>query len=134
MVGNGICNDETNIADCGYDGGDCCGNCVVTEHCENCACLAGILDDEITNPLVGDGVCNDETNHLGCNYDGGDCCLMNVNTESCSDCNCLASGAITSPGFPGNYESNLDLTWLVMPYVMMKVTFLDVILMAETVV
>ena len=47
LFGNGICNDETNIAECGYDGGDCCGNCVVTEHCENCACLAGVLDDGI---------------------------------------------------------------------------------------
>jgi hypothetical protein len=141
LVGNGICNDETNIADCGYDGGDCCGNCVVTEHCDNCTCLAGVLDDGITNPLVGDGVCNDETNnaecdydgldcclypnmvsdgicnddtnHPECNYDGGDCCLMNVDTDSCSDCNCLASGVITSPGFPGKYDNNLDLSWLI---------------------
>ena len=139
LVGNGFCNDDTNIAECDYDGGDCCG-CVITEHCEDCACLSGVLDDEITNPLVGDGVCNyetnnaecsydggdccsspnmvgdaicnDETNHLGCNYDGGDCCV-NVNTDSCSECNCLASGVITSPGFPGNYDNNLDMTWLI---------------------
>ena len=38
---------------------------------------------------------------------------MNVNTDSCSDCNCLVGGVITSPGFPGNYENNLDLTWLI---------------------
>ena len=25
LVGNGVCNDETNIAGCNYDGGDCCG-------------------------------------------------------------------------------------------------------------
>jgi hypothetical protein len=162
LVGNGFCNDDTNVAECDYDGGDCCGNCVVTEHCEDCACL-GITSDEVTNPLVGnslcndetnnlncnydggdccgyninsehctectcfhqetclagvhplvgDGVCNDETNIAGCNYDGGDCCLINVNTDSCSDCNCLASGIITSPGFPGNYDNNLDLTWLI---------------------
>ena len=72
LVGNGFCNDDTNIAECDYDGGDCCG-CVITEHCEDCACL-GITSDEITNPLVGDGICNDETNNLECNYDGGDCC------------------------------------------------------------
>ena len=89
LVGNGFCNDDTNIAECEYDGLDCCLN------------------------MVGDGICNDETNHLGCNYDGGDCCLMNINTDSCSDCNCLASGVITSPGFPGNYDNNLDLTWLI---------------------
>ena len=139
LVGNGFCNDETNIAECDYDGGDCCG-CVMTENCEDCACLAGVLDDGITNPLVGDGfcndetnnagceydggdccpnpdlvgdnICNDDTNYLGCNYDGGDCCV-NVNTTSCSECNCLVSGIITSPGFPGNYDENLDLTWLI---------------------
>ena len=65
------------------------------------------------NPeLVANGVCNDETNHLGCNYDGGDCCV-NVNTDSCSDCNCLGGGVIISPGFPGNYDNNLDLNWLI---------------------
>ena len=140
LVGNGLCNDDTNVVECVYDGGDCCGYCVFTEHCEDCACLGNINSDEVTNQLVGDGVCNDETNnaeckydggdccpnanmvgdaichdetnHLGCNYDGGDCCV-NVNTDSCSDCNCLASGVITSPGFPGNYDNNLDLTWLI---------------------
>ena len=73
MVGNGFFHDDTNVAGC-YDGGDCCGNCVVTGHCEDCACLAGVLDDGITNTLVGDGVCNDETNNAECDYDGGDCC------------------------------------------------------------
>ena len=111
LVGNGFCNDDTNIAECDYDGGDCCG-CVITEHCEDCACLGNITSGEITNPLVGNSLCNDETNNINCNYDGGDCCV-NVNTDSCSDCNCLASGVITSPGFPGNYDNNLDLTWLI---------------------
>ena len=54
FVGDGVCNEETNIAECDYDGLDCC-----------------------SNPnMVGDGICNDETNHLGCNYDGGDCCSI----------------------------------------------------------
>jgi hypothetical protein len=52
LVGNGFCNDDTNIAECDYDGGDCCPN----------------------SKLVGDGICNDETNNVECNYDGGDCC------------------------------------------------------------
>ena len=91
FVGDGVCNDETNIAECDYDGLDCC-----------------------LNPnMVGDGICNDGTNHIECNYDGGDCCLLNVNTDSCSECNCLASGVITSPGFPGNYDNYLDMTWLI---------------------
>jgi hypothetical protein len=90
LVGNGLCNDDTNIPECNDDGGDCCSNPYV----------------------VGDAICNDETNHLGCNYDGGDCCV-NVNTDSCIDCNCLGGGVITSPGFPGNYDNNLDFTWLI---------------------
>ena len=64
------------------------------------------------HPLVGNGLCNDETNIPECNYDGGDCCV-NVNTDSCSECNCLGSGVITSPGFPGNYDLNLDINWLI---------------------
>jgi hypothetical protein len=143
LVGNGFCNDDTNIAECDYDGGDCCGYCVVTDHCEDCACLGNIKGDEVTSPLVGDGVCNeetnkvecsydggdccpnsnmddgicnDETNNLECNYDGGDCCV-NVNTDSCSDCNCLGGGVITSPGFPGNYGNNLYLTWLIQVHI-----------------
>ena len=99
LVGNGFCNDDTNIAECDYDGGDCCSN-------------SEFVANGFTN-MVGDGICHDETNHLGCNCDGGDCCLMNVNTDSCSDCNCLASGVIMSHGFAGNYYNNLDLTWLI---------------------
>ena len=74
MVGNGFCNDETNNADCNYDGGDCCGQCLLSEHCEDCVCLGNIHSDEFTNRLVGDGVCNDETNIAECDYDGGYCC------------------------------------------------------------
>jgi hypothetical protein len=139
-VGNGFCNDETNNPDCNYDGGDCCVVNANTTHCSDCAChiqdtcVAGyhpLVGNGFCDPdnniaecnydggdccpnhnIVGDAICHDETNHLGCNYDGGDCCV-NVNTDSCSDCYCLGSGAITSPGFPGNYDNNLDLTWLI---------------------
>ena len=27
LVGDGYCNDELNIAECNFDGGDCCGHC-----------------------------------------------------------------------------------------------------------
>ena len=140
-IGDGYCNDETNNAACGYDGGDCCGSCVNTEYCLNCDCLGGITSVEITNPLVGNGLCNEETNNIecqfdggdcclnpalvgnsfcndgtnigACSYDGGDCCLLHSNSDYCSECNCLVSGVITSPGFPGNYDNNLDMVWLV---------------------
>ena len=114
MVRNGFCNDETNIAACYYDGGDCCGHNVNVDHCSQCNCFyKETCDAGVTNDYVGDGYCDDGTNIPACDYDGGDCCRMNVNTDSCSDCNCLGSGVITSPGFPGLYDHNLDLTWLI---------------------
>ena len=139
LVGNGFCNDETNNANCKFDGGDCCVLNANTNSCFECGCHLletcvtgyhplvgnGFCDDDTnideceydggdccSHPnMVGDGICNDETNHLGCNFDGGDCCV-NVNTESCAECNCLGSGVITSPRFLGNYE-NLDMIWLI---------------------
>ena len=140
VVGNGFCNDETNNADCNYDGGDCCIVNASTNYCSVCACYLldtclagyhplvgnGFCNDDTniaeceydggdccSNPnMVGDAICNDETNNIGCNYDGGDCCV-NVNTDLCSECSCLVSGVITSPGFPLNYGNNLDLNWLI---------------------
>ena len=67
LVGDGFCNDETNYAECNYDGGDCCIN-VNTDHCIECGCYC-------QNPeLIGNDFCNNETNTAECNYDGGDCC------------------------------------------------------------
>ena len=118
LVGNGFCDNETTIAECEYDRGDCCSN---PELASNGVCNDGMNIPECNydggdccpHPnKVGDGICNDETNHLGCDYDDGDCCV-NVNTAYCSECNCLVGGVITSPGFPGSYGNNINLTWLI---------------------
>ena len=111
LVGDGFCNDETNNFNCHYDFGDCCGYNVNSEHCTECTCFMEEMCVAGVHPLVGNGFCNDNTNVIECDYDGGDCCV-NVNTDSCSECNCLG-GVIISPGFPENYENNLDLTWLI---------------------
>ena len=37
-IDDGFCDDETNLAECGYDGGDCCGDDVWTEFCIFCIC------------------------------------------------------------------------------------------------
>ena len=77
LIGDGFCNDETNNADCNYDGGDCCVNINMT-YCSNCTChhrencLAGFIPS-----VVGDGFCDDGTNNADCHYDGGDCCKYN---------------------------------------------------------
>ena len=64
---------------------------------------------------VSSGACDCDSGFLGdtCNCKSADCFLMIVNTGYCSEFNCLESGAITSPGFPGHYGNNLDLTWLI---------------------
>ena len=36
--GNLVCNDETNNADCDYDGGDCCLSSPNRDHCSECVC------------------------------------------------------------------------------------------------
>ena len=89
LIGDGFCDDETNNQGCNFDGGDCCGSCIVKSHCLECTCLQSDVDEQhITNPLVGDGYCNDETNNPNCNFDGGDCCGPCLNKEFCSDCLC----------------------------------------------
>jgi hypothetical protein len=41
LIGNGHCNDQTNNAECNFDGGDCCGSCANMEQCSECWCLDG---------------------------------------------------------------------------------------------
>ena len=94
LIGDGYCNDEVNIFDCNYDGGDCCGSCVITSLCTDCACIGNVTGNGILNALVGDGYCNDETNTQQCNFDGGDCCLNQycINTDLCTNCSCIGRG------------------------------------------
>ena len=95
LVGNGFCNDETNILECNYDGGDCCGSCIITDYCTNCTCIGNVISNGVPNSLVGDGFCNDETNIAVCNFDGGDCCVSCVKTDQCSNCSCHEGGTPT---------------------------------------
>ena len=89
MIGDGFCNDETNNPECNFDGGDCCGPCIVKDQCSECTCLQSDVDEHnVANVLVGDGYCNDETNNPNCSFDGGDCCGPCINNEFCSECQC----------------------------------------------
>ena len=74
LVGNGFCNDETNNADCNYDGGDCCFGNSNTTHCSDCVCYFQGTCAAGYHLLIGNGFCNDDTNIIECEYDGGDCC------------------------------------------------------------
>ena len=42
--GDGICNDETNNAECSYDQGDCCLTNANTDYCSECSCsVIGVI-------------------------------------------------------------------------------------------
>ena len=36
---DGFCDDGNNIAECEFDGGDCCGDDVDTKYCKECECI-----------------------------------------------------------------------------------------------
>merc|ERR1719433_1706189 len=76
LVGDGRCDDFVNVEHegCEWDGGDCCGPDVNTDHCSECECLDPAWGLCELPHLKGDNYCDDENNHPGCEYDGGDCC------------------------------------------------------------
>ena len=37
-IGDGYCDYVVNNADCSFDGGDCCGNNINTQFCDECIC------------------------------------------------------------------------------------------------
>ena len=37
-LGDGICDDDTNVLKCGFDGGDCCLNEIIATNCDKCIC------------------------------------------------------------------------------------------------
>ena len=92
MIGDGFCNDETNIENCNYDGGDCCGYNINTDYCSDCKCYDNEACVAGTHPFVGDGFCNDDTNNANCSYDGGECCGSCVLKKQCTHCACLGGG------------------------------------------
>ena len=119
MVGDGFCNDEANHLECNYDGGDCCGPCVVKQYCSDCECLGGEhTGNGVSSPSVGDGFCHDDNNIATCNYDGGDCCVIGANTVHCADCIChlqetCAAGAHPNigDGFCNDETNNPDCNY-----------------------
>jgi hypothetical protein len=112
-VGDNLCDAENNTPECGFDGGDCCIDDVVTTYCgDNCVCNdpdspnfgnwaapseepsweepSYSANDACAAPWwFGDNYCDDENNTPECGFDGGDCCGPDVNTTYCSDCLCL---------------------------------------------
>ena len=93
LIGDYMCNNENNIEECAYDGGDCCPctnyvswiDDVIPEYFET-FCRdpsSGCLDTRLETypnctdgfiPDIGDGWCDMSNNNEACHYDGGDCC------------------------------------------------------------
>ena len=97
-VGDNYCDDGNNNQECNYDGGDCCGFCIITDYCTYCECHLGNYsnhDNDGGYIQIGNGYCQDDLNKLECNFDGGDCCAPDVDTNYCTVCQCLSEGGST---------------------------------------
>ena len=91
-IGNGYCDDQSNTPMCNYDGGDCCGSCVNKAYCYTCDCLDRESSNGIANSDIGNSLCEDGLNNAECQFDGRDCCGSNVNTDHCTVCQCQCIG------------------------------------------
>ena len=49
-VGDGYCDDQTNINECNYDGGDCCLNVVNMDFCSLCLCYENATSIDLPEP------------------------------------------------------------------------------------
>jgi len=92
LIGDGKCHTSTNIAQCNYDGGDCC-----KETCDGPNCgkfweydcknpKINIYAPECTEAnfeVIGNGLCDACANSAECGYDGGDCCESTCIGEDC---------------------------------------------------
>ena len=83
LVGDGYCDDEANIAECGHDFDDCCQVENDRSLCQNCLCILSnserqVIKDENCgsfNFYLGDGICDLAYNNAANFFDVGDCCL-----------------------------------------------------------
>ena len=96
-IANGICEDDVNVQECDYDGGDCCKQDSNINFCDDCLCIQPhkeIIEEWVSQCpwypwLVGDGNCDDFLNHQGCYHDKGDCCNADASHQFCVHCQCL---------------------------------------------
>jgi hypothetical protein len=49
VIGDGVCDDRQNVAECNYDGRDCCLTTVNTSFCEDCRCHLGKCSKQSRN-------------------------------------------------------------------------------------
>ena len=71
FIGDEWCEDENNNYECGYDGGDCCGQDVRTTYCSECECLGGNItfNPNITSEAAPGPYCSCSVEStLGCKF------------------------------------------------------------------
>jgi hypothetical protein len=56
IIGDGVCNDEQNLAECNYDRQDCCLHSVNTTFCEECRCHLGNCSKQSRRQLFQKGI------------------------------------------------------------------------------
>ena len=110
-IGDGKCHSITNIAECGFDGGDCCeASCNHTDcgihwdyYCMDPSINQYAPNCTVNFQQIGDGLCHAEPNNEECGFDGGDCCESTCVGEKCGQWgyNCKDPAAIC--------EANKDL-------------------------
>lgn len=88
--GNGLCDDLNNIAECDFDGGDCCGAYVKHGHCSDCLCkdpnekkYEFSAEWTCQKELMHNGQCDRVNNVQGCRFDGYDCCQPGEASSVC---------------------------------------------------
>ena len=84
LTGDGYCDDDANIPECGYDFSDCCELENDRSACQNCTCFVSAnkidkfkeknCDDYVYLTHLGDGVCDLNYNKAEYFFDVGDCC------------------------------------------------------------
>ena len=95
LAGDGYCDDEANVPECGYDFNDCCETASDRTLCQNCTCYVSenkmeeYKKDNCQKYLfrlhLGDGNCNLNYNKEEYFFDIGDCCLeMDQDEYSCT--------------------------------------------------
>ena len=95
LAGDGYCDDEANVPECGYDFNDCCETQSDRSLCQNCTCYVSenkmeeYKKDNCQKYLfrlhLGDGNCNLNYNKEEYFFDIGDCCLeMDQDEYSCT--------------------------------------------------
>lgn len=113
-VNDGFCDDGSNIAECDYDGGDCCLSTINNLFCDVCIChetgiMASTIPPTTTSQpwweveavchthrieMIGDGYCDDFNMNSECQFDGGDCCDENANFDYCLICECETQSSL----------------------------------------